>query len=418
MVEILTGSRPAESASPAERIASSVAATISVQSDSALGSRTAGRLSGGEFPLAILRPPMRAPCQAARLPSTLERHRLCQRLRSPCAASPLPRLGPRRRVGRLRPGIERDGLQPVLRRRPARRPVPQHWPAARPTRSSTRSARRPAGPPSIPGTRPGSARAAPIRSARRSASPRRSRRRAPACRRPTTRYSPGADLPAPPPGPIESRMVASPSRQRRRHGASATARRRAAAAARRRWHRRGSPSRAAPRRRIAAAAPAPPRRHAAAPPPAPAPRLPPHRRGAPAARPPHPPQPPPPPAARRRRPSRRRLPPEPAAQPPRRRRGRDDRLRPASRRNSATRPGPISIAWPRTSAIAACARSRSAPTPAAPTPDSRKISLARALVVRSYLIDQGVKTRIEVGAFGGDSRGGGSDRVDILVPNS
>ncbi|MGQ0582537.1 MAG: OmpA family protein [Reyranella sp.] len=51
-------------------------------------------------------------------------------------------------------------------------------------------------------------------------------------------------------------------------------------------------------------------------------------------------------------------------------------------------------------------------------PDSRKISLARALVVRSYLIDKGVKTRIEVGAFGGDSRGGGSDRVDILVPNS
>jgi outer membrane protein OmpA-like peptidoglycan-associated protein len=50
--------------------------------------------------------------------------------------------------------------------------------------------------------------------------------------------------------------------------------------------------------------------------------------------------------------------------------------------------------------------------------DTRKISLARALVVRSYLIDKGVKTRIEVGAFGGDSRGGGSDRVDILVPNS
>lgn len=51
-------------------------------------------------------------------------------------------------------------------------------------------------------------------------------------------------------------------------------------------------------------------------------------------------------------------------------------------------------------------------------PDSRKISLARALVVRSYLIDKGVKARIEVGAYGGDSRGGSSDRVDILVPNS
>ena len=50
--------------------------------------------------------------------------------------------------------------------------------------------------------------------------------------------------------------------------------------------------------------------------------------------------------------------------------------------------------------------------------ESRKISLARALVVRSYLIDKGVKARIEVGAYGGDSRGGNSDRVDILVPNS
>jgi outer membrane protein OmpA-like peptidoglycan-associated protein len=51
-------------------------------------------------------------------------------------------------------------------------------------------------------------------------------------------------------------------------------------------------------------------------------------------------------------------------------------------------------------------------------PDSRKVSLARALVVRSYLIDRGVKARIEIGAFGGDSRGGVSDRVDVLVPNS
>ena len=51
-------------------------------------------------------------------------------------------------------------------------------------------------------------------------------------------------------------------------------------------------------------------------------------------------------------------------------------------------------------------------------PESRKVSLARALVVRSYLIDRGVKVRIEVGSYGGDSRGGGSERVDILVPNS
>ena len=50
--------------------------------------------------------------------------------------------------------------------------------------------------------------------------------------------------------------------------------------------------------------------------------------------------------------------------------------------------------------------------------DSRKVSLARALVVRSYLIERGIKTRIEVGAYGGNSRGGGSERVDILVSNS
>ncbi len=46
-------------------------------------------------------------------------------------------------------------------------------------------------------------------------------------------------------------------------------------------------------------------------------------------------------------------------------------------------------------------------------PDSRKIALARALVVRSYLIDRGVKARIEVGSFSGDG-----DSVEILVPNT
>jgi outer membrane protein OmpA-like peptidoglycan-associated protein len=44
---------------------------------------------------------------------------------------------------------------------------------------------------------------------------------------------------------------------------------------------------------------------------------------------------------------------------------------------------------------------------------SRQISLARALVVRAYLIDRGVKSRIDVGAFLGDD-----ERVDILVPNT
>jgi hypothetical protein len=46
-------------------------------------------------------------------------------------------------------------------------------------------------------------------------------------------------------------------------------------------------------------------------------------------------------------------------------------------------------------------------------PDSRKIALARALVVRSYLMDKGVKSRIEVGSFSGDG-----DSVDILVPST
>jgi outer membrane protein OmpA-like peptidoglycan-associated protein len=46
--------------------------------------------------------------------------------------------------------------------------------------------------------------------------------------------------------------------------------------------------------------------------------------------------------------------------------------------------------------------------------EARKIALARALAVRSYLIDLNVKTRIEVGAFA--STGGGSERVDVLAP--
>lgn len=48
--------------------------------------------------------------------------------------------------------------------------------------------------------------------------------------------------------------------------------------------------------------------------------------------------------------------------------------------------------------------------------DARKIALARALAVRSYLIDQGVKARIEVGAFASETRGPGSERVDVLTP--
>lgn len=46
--------------------------------------------------------------------------------------------------------------------------------------------------------------------------------------------------------------------------------------------------------------------------------------------------------------------------------------------------------------------------------EARKIALARALAVRSYLIDQNVRTRIEVGAFA--STNGGGERVDVLAP--
>jgi len=48
--------------------------------------------------------------------------------------------------------------------------------------------------------------------------------------------------------------------------------------------------------------------------------------------------------------------------------------------------------------------------------EARKIALARALSVRSYLIDQGVRIRIEVGAFSSSTAGAGSDRVDVLGP--
>jgi outer membrane protein OmpA-like peptidoglycan-associated protein len=47
--------------------------------------------------------------------------------------------------------------------------------------------------------------------------------------------------------------------------------------------------------------------------------------------------------------------------------------------------------------------------------DARKIALARALSVRSYLIDQGTKARIEVGAFTSPGRDGG-ERVEVVTP--
>ncbi|MPZ34131.1 MAG: OmpA family protein [Rhodospirillales bacterium] len=45
--------------------------------------------------------------------------------------------------------------------------------------------------------------------------------------------------------------------------------------------------------------------------------------------------------------------------------------------------------------------------------DSRKVALARALVVRAYLIDARVKARIEVGSFAGEG-----SHVEILAPGT
>ena len=48
--------------------------------------------------------------------------------------------------------------------------------------------------------------------------------------------------------------------------------------------------------------------------------------------------------------------------------------------------------------------------------DARRVALVRALAVRSYLIDQGVTARIEVGAFAPTRNGGAGERVDVLAP--
>ncbi len=49
-------------------------------------------------------------------------------------------------------------------------------------------------------------------------------------------------------------------------------------------------------------------------------------------------------------------------------------------------------------------------------PDARRLSLSRALKVRSHLIDQGVRsTRMDVRAFGVKAEGGPADRVDAVI---
>lgn len=47
---------------------------------------------------------------------------------------------------------------------------------------------------------------------------------------------------------------------------------------------------------------------------------------------------------------------------------------------------------------------------------ARRLSLSRALAVRSYLIEQGIgSTRIDVRALGNNAEGGPGDRVDLVV---
>jgi outer membrane protein OmpA-like peptidoglycan-associated protein len=51
------------------------------------------------------------------------------------------------------------------------------------------------------------------------------------------------------------------------------------------------------------------------------------------------------------------------------------------------------------------------------TDEARKVALVRTLAVRMYLIDQGVKARIEVAAQAAPAKGGGAkERVDIMTP--
>ncbi|HEY2875646.1 MAG TPA: OmpA family protein [Reyranella sp.] len=48
--------------------------------------------------------------------------------------------------------------------------------------------------------------------------------------------------------------------------------------------------------------------------------------------------------------------------------------------------------------------------------DARKLALVRTLAVRMYLIDQGVRARIEVMAQAAPAKGGTKERVDVMTP--
>ena len=202
----------------------------------------------------------------------------------------------------------------------------------------------------------------------------------------TGSYSYGSNLPAPPPGPIESHLTAVPQRGDR---AGAPAPRTAAIAP--------TPQPSAPPAAAVITPAAPPLPVVVTPPPPPPPVV-----ATPA------PTPPPPAVASVAPP-----PPEPPSPPP----------APAAVMASV-------VFIPQSAEINAAARVeldrvaqsikgvrgielRAYASGSDPT-EARKIALARALAVRSYLIDQNVKTRIEVGAFA--STNGGSERVDVLAP--
>jgi outer membrane protein OmpA-like peptidoglycan-associated protein len=48
--------------------------------------------------------------------------------------------------------------------------------------------------------------------------------------------------------------------------------------------------------------------------------------------------------------------------------------------------------------------------------EARKLALVRTLAVRMYLIDQGVKARIEVLAQAAPAKVGAKERVDVMTP--
>ncbi len=206
-------------------------------------------------------------------------------------------------------------------------------------------------------------------------------------------YSRGANLPSPPPGPIESRLMAIPEL-----GSRGGAPRIAATAA--------------PEPIVPPAPPPPAQTAAAAPAPPPTPEPVPIKRTPPATVVVPPPAsappktvaeatPPPPPA------------PEPAPMP-----------RPAPAAAMATLE--FSSQSAEINAAARAELERVAKTlgntrqielrafAGGPDPnDARKVALARALAVRSYLIDLGVKARIEVAAYAG-----ASERVDVVTPGT